>query len=136
VSYFRVLKGHEMALFAGLRAACLYGRALTRFHQRRYQEAVRLLEKVCQLDPYHERNDLYHAYLGRSYLALDQHDDALKHLSRSYDPFCERSHLLREDGEKREFVEFLIAFSNALGKVGQRERAQEVKHKAEKFLGP
>lgn len=123
-----------MALFAGLRAACLYGRALARFHQRRYQEAVRLLEKVCQLDPNHERNDLYHAYLGRSYLALGQHDDALKYLSHAYNPFCKRSHLLREGGEKREFVEFLTAFSTVLGKVGQRDRAQEVKHQAEEFL--
>ncbi len=123
-----------MALFAGVRAACLYGRALVRFHQRRYQEAVRLLEKVCQLDPHHERNDLYHAYLGRSYLALGQHADALKHLSHAYDSFCKRSHLLREDGEKREFAEFLTAFSSVLGQVGQRDRAQEVKHKVEEFL--
>lgn len=125
-----------MTLFAGLRAACLYGRALARFHQRRYQEAVRLLKKVCQLDPYHERNDLYQAYLGRSYLALGRYEDALKQLSYAYDPFCRRSHLLKEDMEKREFVEFLTAFSTVLEKVGQRERAQEVKHKVEEFLGP
>ena len=123
-----------MALFAGLRAACLYGRALARFHQRRYQDAVRLLEKVCQLDPNHERNELYYAYLGRSHLALGHHDDALKYLSHAYDPFCQRSHLLKEDMEKREFVAFLTAFSTVLEKVGQGERAQEVKHKAEEFL--
>jgi hypothetical protein len=42
--------------------------------------------------------------------------------------------LLKEKREKREFVEFLTAFSTVLGKVGQGERAQEVKQKAEEFF--
>jgi tetratricopeptide (TPR) repeat protein len=123
-----------MSFLAKWKASYLYGRALARFYQRRYAEAAQLLKKVCQLDPNHERNDLYYAYLGRSYLALGQIEYALDWLSRAYEPLCRRSHLLKEKREKREFVEFLTAFSTVLGKVGQGERAQEVKQKAEEFF--
>ncbi|MBI2877964.1 MAG: tetratricopeptide repeat protein [Candidatus Tectomicrobia bacterium] len=122
-----------MSLFAGWRAAYLYGRAVARFYQQRYEEAAHLLEKVCKLDPEHERKELYYSYLGRSYLALGQYSKALDFLSHAYEPFCKRSHTLENEFERREFVEFITAFSDVLRRVGQADYAQEVSRKAKEY---
>jgi len=122
-----------MSLFAEWWAAYLYGRGLARFYEKRYEDAARLLKKVCDLNPDHERKELYYSYLGRCYLALGQSNDVFDLLSRAYEPFRKRSHMLTEDSEKREYLEFLNAFRDALEKVGQVGRAHEVSQEAERY---
>ena len=123
-----------MGVFAKWRASFLYGRALRRFYQKNYLDAARLLQKVCELDPHHERNELYHSYLGRSYLSLGRYDDALQVLCRAYEPFRKRSQQLDTDFGRQEYVDTLNALSDVLHKVGQSSRAREVAHEAEEYL--
>jgi tetratricopeptide (TPR) repeat protein len=122
-----------MGFFGEWLAAGLYGRAVARFYQRRYEDAARLLEKVCKLDPDSERKELYYSYLGRSYFALGEHSKALEILSRAYEPYRKRCHSLEDEFQQREFLETLNALSEALRKVGQLGRADEVKREAEEY---
>ena len=122
-----------MIFFAGLRASGLYGLAIGRFHRRRYEDVVRLLEKACQLDPSYDESELYHSYLGRSYLALGRYKDALRLLSRSYELFSKRRASLQGDFEHREFVNTLAAFGDVLQKVDQLDRAREVAREAQEY---
>ena len=101
------------------------------FQQRRYRETIRLLARACQLDPDLEHSDLNNASLGRSYLALGQHNEALASLSRAYEPYCQRK--LRNDIEKREFLAFLAAFHEILQNREQEDRAQEVAQRIEEL---
>jgi len=104
-----------------------------RFHQKKYIDAVRLFKKVCQLDPRSERKELELSYLGRSYLALGRYNDALEYLSKAYESFRERSRHLQRDFERREYLEYLQAFSDILEKVGQSDRARAVSREAEEY---
>lgn len=122
-----------MGLLTRLRASFLYGRALMRFHQKKYHDAARLFEKVQLLDNDPERKELELAYLGRCLLALEQYNEALDYLSRAYEPFRKRSKALKSDFERREFLDTLNAFSDVLKKVGQMDRAREIAREAEEY---
>lgn len=122
-----------MGLLTRLRASFLYGRALMRFNQKKYQDAVRLFEKVHLLDGDPERKELELAYLGRCLLALGRYNEALDYLSRAYEPFQKRSKTLKNDFERREFFDTLSAFSEVLQKVGQLDRAREIAREAEEY---
>lgn len=123
-----------MALLTRLRASFLYGRALMRFHQKKYNDAVRLFEKVYMLDSQCDRKELELAYLGRCLLALGRYNEALDYLSRAYEPFRNRSKALKSDFEQREFLDTLNAFSEVLRKMGQVDRAQKIDHEAEEYM--
>jgi len=123
-----------VSLFSKWRAAALYGKALARFHQRRYKNAAHILEKVCRLDPDNERKELQFSYLGRCYLALGRYEESLQQLSCAYESFTERSQSLQRDFDRREFLDFLNAYSDALKRVGQLDRAREVAREAEKYI--
>lgn len=102
-----------------------------RFHQKRYEDAARLLEKVHRLDP--EKGDPF-CFLGQCYLFLDKHDRALELLSQAYDSFSRKGYIPKSDYERRDLVQFLKAFSGALQKVGQLDRAREVAREAQEYL--
>ncbi len=106
-------------------AAYLIGRAIMGFYQQRYKDTVRLLEKVRKLDPENEKNELFCSYLGRSYLALEQYDDALEMMSRAYELFLKKDKDM-EDIDRQEFKQYLNAYIDLLEKVDQSERAQDI----------
>lgn len=114
-----------MYFFRKWRASFLYGRAVMRFYQKRYEDTSRLMEKVCELDPNMERKEYCYSYLGRSYSALGQYDNALKLMLQAYELF--KNQIIEDDYKQREFVDFMEAFSDTLHKSGQIDRAQEIK---------
>jgi len=107
---------------------------MARFHQGRYREAARLLEKVCKLEVNDEGRALEYSYLGRCYLALGQHQDALDRFSRAYEPMRIRSQTLEDEFARQEYVDFLHAFSNALRTSGQPDRAQQIYREAHEYI--
>ena len=123
-----------MWFFNKARAAFLYGRALMRFKQKRFKDAVRLFETVCKLEPNDERKELTYSYLGRSYFALGQHHEALEIMSQAYELFLKRVQGIEDEIDKSEFKKFVKEYADALVKVGQDEHAREVLHEAEKFI--
>jgi tetratricopeptide (TPR) repeat protein len=127
MSFFAKLK----AFFGVYKAASLHGVAAARFYQKRYNDAARLFEQICKLDPEHERIEVSFSYLGRCYLYLGRYDEAEDILSRAYELFRRRNQ--SPDGKfyRREYVSFLIAFSNVLKKNGQLDRALEIDREAE-----
>jgi tetratricopeptide (TPR) repeat protein len=112
--------------YAGVRAGGVYGRALARFYRRKYDEAALLFERAEQLDPDTDRLHFNHALRGRCYRALGQYGPALHYLSRAYEPYCAQREALHSDYSKREFIEFLSAFSDVLLRTGQVERAEDI----------
>ena len=123
-----------MGFFSGLIASGLYGLAIGRFHRKRYENVVRLLEKACKLDPSYDESELYHSYLGRSYLAVGRYMVALRILSRAYELFSKRKAFLQGDFEHREFVNTLVAFGDVLQKVDQLDRAREIASEAQEYM--
>jgi tetratricopeptide (TPR) repeat protein len=99
-----------MLRFGKCIGAYLYGRAVMRFYQKRYEDTARLLEKACKLDPNDERKELTYSYLGRSYLALKRYDDALEIMSQAYELFRKRSQSIKDESERSEFIQFIRAF--------------------------
>jgi len=104
-----------------------------RFHQERYEDAVRLLEKARTLDHDPERKELELSYLGRCYLALGRNNDALEHLSAAYEAFRDPIKTLKTDFEQKEFLDFLNAYRIVLEKVGESDRAQELARQAQEY---
>ncbi len=104
-----------------------------RFYQKRYDEAARHLEKVYKLDPTFEESNLFHSCLGRTYLALGRHMDALNHLSRAYELFHKRIDFLKEDTEQQEFLDTLNAFTHVLRITDHAEHAQAIAHEAAEY---
>ncbi len=115
-----------MIIFPKIRASYLYGQALMQFHQKRYNESARLLEKVCRLDKKNKQRELFFMYLGRSYLALGRNDEALNWLSNAYEIFKGKFQSSNIDLEIKEYMELLCAFRDVLEKVGHEDRANEV----------
>lgn len=111
----------------------LTGKAISRFHRRDYKTATRLFERVLKLDSAPDRAELYYAYLGRSYLELGRHEDALAWLLRAYEPFCSRSSNLKGAYERGMFVEFLKALRAAYRETGQPGLADDVAAELAKF---
>ena len=122
-----------MALFAGIRAAMLYGKAMARFHQARFADAANLLERNLTLDPWQDRKELVYAYLGQCYLALGRDTEAVDLLSKAYEPLNLRSVGLSKIFERQEFLQFLSALSRALRRTGQLERAQHITEQEERW---
>jgi len=116
--------------YAEFRAAGVYGRALARFYQRRYAEAALLFERAEELNPDTDRFHVAHALRGRCYRALGRDKEALECLSRAYEPYLGQREALDSDYSRREFVEFLSAFSDVLLRTGQVDRAEEVARQA------
>jgi len=110
----------------------MVGRALGHFYRGRYAEAAILFEKACELDPEGKgvRIERLHASLGCCYRALGRYQEALEYLSRAYAPWWKQRQALKSDFEKREFIEFLAAFSDVLLRTGQVERAEEIAEQA------
>ena len=122
-----------MPLFAGIRAGALYGKAMASFHRARFADAANLLERNLRLDPDHERRELVYAYLGRCYLALGRDAEAVDALNKAHQPFSLRSDSLSNEFEQQEFLQFLEAFSRALMRIGQGERARQIAQQAELY---
>ena len=113
-----------------MRAGGVYGKALGRFYRQRYDEAAVLFERAEQLDPDHARVHFNHALRGRCYRALGRYKEALELLS-AYEPYCDCAQ--RESFNtytKRDFVDFLTAFSDVLLRTGRVDRAEEVARQA------
>jgi tetratricopeptide (TPR) repeat protein len=98
-----------------------------KFQQGRFEDAARLLEKSFRLDPEDDRIEFCNAYLGRSYLALGRTDDALDQMSRAYARFEKERPEIENEYAQREFQKFIRHYIKVLNKVGQTERANEVK---------
>ena len=114
-----------------MRAGGVFGRALGRFYRRRYEEAAVLFERAEQLDPDTDRVHFNHAFRGRCYRALGRYKEALELLSRAYEPYCDCAQ--RESFNtptKRDFVDFLSAYSDVLLRTGKVDRAEEVARQA------
>ena len=120
--------------YAGVRAGGVYGRALGRFYQRRYEDAAVLFERAERLDPDHARVHFNHALQGRCYCALGRNKDALELLSRAYGPYCDCAQRESFDSHtKRDFVDFLDVFSHVLLRTGKADRAEQVALQASDF---
>jgi tetratricopeptide (TPR) repeat protein len=121
-----------VAKLRGLRAAFLFGGAQMRFRQKRFEDAARLLERVCRI----KHDGLRHvelAYLGRCYLALGRYKDAVESLSAAYENYRNQSGLLKQGFDRQEYVEYLKAYSAALEKTGQSEHALKIRQEAEDY---
>ncbi len=81
----------------------MVGRALGHFYRGRYAEAAILFEKACELDP--EGKGVY----------------------------WKQRAALKRPNDKREFIEFLTAFSDVLLRAGEVERAEEIAQQAREY---
>jgi len=114
-----------MSILANLKAAFLFGSAQMRFRQKRFDEAARLLERVCRIKHKDGHRHLELAYLGRCYLASGRYHDALESLSGAYEEYRNQSNLLNKAFDQQEYFEYLKAYSAALEKTGHRQAQHE-----------
>jgi tetratricopeptide (TPR) repeat protein len=115
-----------MSFFGKLITPWYSGLAFSKFHRQRYEEAARLFEKVCKLDPTGDRMELVYSCLGRCYLALEKDDEALEILSNAFQLYQKRTQGPENDFERREYKELLRAYNFALEKTGLVDRAKEI----------
>lgn len=104
-----------------------------RFRQKRYEDAVRLFGIVCKLEPEDERKELTYSYIGRSYLALGQYDEALRMMSIAYELFRGRYRITKDKNDQREFTKYVEEYVKILNKVGQNEKAKEIQREVEEW---
>jgi len=102
-----------------------------RFASGRYKEAIFSFEKAIghakSYDEYRFKGvEKLLSYLGQAYLKLGENEKALQRLSESYRFFHEMDKDIIEDQQKEEFVKMLRAYSEALSKVGETEKAEEI----------
>jgi tetratricopeptide (TPR) repeat protein len=125
-----------MRLFGKWLAPWYSGLAFSKFANGKYQDAIRLFEKVIKLDPEADRIDLIYSCLGRCHLALGQLNEALETLNIAYELFLKQKQgFLKNNFEKRDYKEFLDAYSYVLRKFGHAEHALEIEKKAREVSG-
>ena len=110
---------------------------LRRFASGRYREAVFSFEKAIghakSYDELHfEGVEKLLSYLGQAYLKLGENDKAVQRLSESYGLFHEMDNGTIGGQQKEEFVIMLRAYSEALSKIGENEKAEEIAREANK----
>lgn len=120
-----------MGFLSGYLAVFYFVRGLNKFHQKRYQEAATIFEKVCKLDSKHKKIAVYHSYLGRSYFELGKYNDALHYLSLSHKDFRKKDLIAEDDYERGIILETIRAFSHVLHKLGDVDRSQEIANELE-----
>lgn len=108
-----------------------------RFATGRYREAVLSFEKVLghakSFDEYRFKGvEKLLSYLGQAYLKLGKNDKAVQKLSESYRFYHEMDNEGTVEGQqKEEFLIMLRAYSEALSKVGETEKAEDIAHEAD-----
>jgi tetratricopeptide (TPR) repeat protein len=107
-------------------AAFLFGRGVMKFNNKKYEEAAKILYKVCKLDPKQERMELTYLYLGRSLLEIGEHDEAVEYLSKSYDIFKFRISDSKDEYERYEFKNCVQYYLKALNETGQTDAARKI----------
>jgi hypothetical protein len=73
------------------------------------------------------------SYLGQAYLKLGENDKAVKRLSEAYRFFHEMDKSIVEDQQEEELKKMLRAYSEALSKVGETEKAEEIALEADEI---
>jgi tetratricopeptide (TPR) repeat protein len=104
----------------------LYGRGMMQYLRGGHRRTIALLVKAGKCDPKLLENVLYHAQLGRSYLALRHREKARESLSRMCDLLSRELQSSGSVDEKREIRAALAAYADELVIAGDDERAREV----------
>ena len=109
-----------------------------RFASGRFKEAVFSFEKAIghtkSYDEYCFKGvEKLLSYLGQAYLKLGENDKAVKRLSEAYRFFHEMDKGIVEDQQEEELKKMLRAYSEALSKVGETEKAEEIAREADEI---
>ena len=91
-------------------------------------EAAILFERGDELDPRRSARPFLSRVERSLYRALGRYDEALEVLSRAYEPFVRDTP--ETENAKRDFVDFLEAFSDVLLRLGHVDRARHVAQQA------
>ena len=91
-------------------------------------EAAILFERGDELDPRRSARPFLSRFERSLYRALGRYDEALEVLSRAYEPFVRDTP--ETENAKRDFVDFLQAFSDVLLRLGHVDRARHVAQQA------
>jgi len=104
------------------------GIAFNKFAGKKYKDAVKLLNRIIEIDPDGDRMEIIYSCLGRSYMALGEYDKALDEMEKAYSLFK------NQDGKKdeaylKENKEFLKAYSWLLYKKENNKLAKIIADK-------
>jgi tetratricopeptide (TPR) repeat protein len=92
----------------------------------RYKDAAPLFEKVCELDPTNKRIEYVYSCLGRCYLAMEKHDEALIALEKGYDLYHKRNQPIKDSFERKDFKELLKAYRSILQHFQKNDFASDI----------
>lgn len=123
-----------MALWKKWLASWYSGLAFSKFQRQKHEEAARLFQKVCKLDPDGDHMELTYSCLGRCFLSLKRNSEALHALTTAYKLYQKQNKTPEGDFELQEYEEFLRAYSYALNKAGYADRLKEINLKLEKLF--
>lgn len=115
-----------MKFLGGIRASLLYGKAISKFYQKKFGDAAHLFERAYKLSPGDEKKELIDSYLGQCYLALERYNEAEVLLSRAYEIYSDKMGAITDSFERREIINMLKALSNVLEKIGKIERSRKI----------
>ena len=123
-----------MSFLGGYIATVYSAFAYRKFAQKKYFDAIRLFEKASKFESDNNVKKITYSYLGRCYVAVKKDEKALEVMTRAYELFHEKGEKKIDGFQKKEYKEFLEAYSYALNKLGRLERAKEIDEEAKGIM--
>lgn len=123
-----------MNILNKVKASFLYGKAIKRFNQKRYNDAANLLEKVNFLESENEQKELTYYYLGRAYSALRKNKEALNMFAKSYELFHGKFSKDINVNDVKTFIYLTNEYIHLLSKIGREKHAKNILLERNKLL--
>jgi len=119
-----------MSFFQDIKIGFLSGLAARKFTQQRYQEAIDLFERICELEPQGQKSMSIYVYLGRSYVYLKKYKKAIDAFTIADEIF---NHNHKKSYEEISTdMEFLSAYRYALYELNQIDKFNDIERRIKK----
>ena len=104
----------------------MFGKALMRFQQKKFNESCSIFLRICELDPSQKRIGTYQAYVGQSYAALKVYDEAEEYLAKAY-LFFRKNNFAAADKNEYELIHSTVnSYSFVLKKKLKNTEAKSI----------
>lgn len=119
----RLIKGYIALFYSTL--------GFKKFWQKKFNEAILLYKKARKHNADLEEENNYNSFIGRSYFALGNYQEAVKYLSQPYEHFKKKEFIAENEYMYTLMQETIKALSHSLDKTGNINQSRKVERKIE-----
>ena len=123
-----------MRIIQKYRAAFIYGKALKKFLNGNYKNAISHFEEVLKLEPMYGHRGYTRYYLGRAFFALNDTKRAKEEMSAAYNMLRERILVDKNEKDSSYFETLADEYIQLLLKLDENALAKEIKFDRKKVI--